>query len=325
MKRSLKIGLVDLDTSHPASFAPILRDQGHEVIGVFESGIVWPTGYAETFAREHAIPRIFSDLDDMAQAVDVAIIHTCNWDLHLARCEPFLRAGKGVLIDKPLVGNLRDAQTLLGWAARGARIFGGSSLRWAREIHDLLAEPEAERGRIHTVFAGCAVDDFNYGIHAYALLSGLLGVGATSVRYLGQSLQKEIRVAWSDGRTGLLLVGTQKGYLPFYATIVTDSAVRYLEVDASRVYRALLERALPYLGGESDFPPLSLCELLEPELIALAARRSWHEHGAEIHLADLAFGDPGYDGARFAAEYRRMRLTGTETFKVYADSQARSR
>ena len=116
-------------------------------------------------------------------------------------------------------------------------------------------------------------------------------------------------------------LGLRTGYLPFYATIVTDRAVRYLEVDASRVYRALLERALPYLGGESDVTPLSMRELLEPELLALAARRSWHEHGAEIHLADLAFGDPGYDGARFAAEYRRMRLTGTETFRVYTESQ----
>ncbi len=322
MTRSLKIGLVDLDTSHPGSFTPILRDQGHEVIGVFESGTVWPAGYAEAFAREHAIPRVFSDLDAMAQAVDVAIIHTCNWDLHLARCEPFLRAGKGVLIDKPLIGNLRDAQTLLDWAARGARVCGGSSLRWASEIHDFLAEPEAERGRIHTVFAGCAVDDFNYGIHAYAMLSGLLGAGATSVRYLGQSRQREIRVTWSEGRTGLLLVGAQPGYLPFYATVVTDRSVRYLEIDASRVYRALLERALPYLGGETDVPPLPLRELLEPELIALAARLSRHAHGAEIALADLAFGTPGYDGARFAAEYRRMRLSGTETFKVYSDSQA---
>lgn len=317
----LKIGLVDLDTSHPASFIPILRDLGHQVIGVYESGTVWSAGYAEDFVRTHAIPRVFSDLADLADAVDVAIIHTCNWDLHLSRCEPFLAAGKGVLIDKPLVGNLRDAETLLGWADRGGRIFGGSSLRWAPEIHDFLAEPESERGRIHTVFAGCAVDDFNYGIHAYALLSGLLGRGAVSACYLGRSVQKEIRVAWPDARTGLLLVGGQDGYLPFYATVVTERGVRYLEIDAGRVYRALLERALPYLGGATPEPPLPLRDLLEPELIALAARRSWHEHGAEIHLTDVPLADSGYDGARFAAEYRRMRRTGTETFKVYSDHQ----
>jgi hypothetical protein len=320
MPRSLKIGLVDLDTSHPGSFTPILRDQGHEVVGVFDSGTVWPAGYAETFAREHGIAHVFSDLPTMASGVDVAIIHTCNWDQHVARCEPFLEAGKGVLIDKPLAGNLRDVQALLDWAARGARIFGGSSLRWAPELDDFLAEPETERGRPHTVFAGCGVDDFNYGIHAYAILSRLLGPGATSARYLGQSVQKEIRVGWADG-AGLLLIGPQEGYLPFYATIVTDRGVRHFEIDATRVYRALLERALPYLGGEADAPPVSLQELLEPELTALAARRSQLEQGSEVRLADLSPNDSGYDGDSFAAEYRRMRLSGTENFKVYADSQ----
>jgi Oxidoreductase family, NAD-binding Rossmann fold len=317
--RTLKIGLVDLDTSHPASFTPILRDLGHQVVGVFESGTVWPAGYAEAFAAEHAIPKIFEDLAAMAEAVDVAIIHTCDWDLHVARCAPFVAAGKGVLIDKPLVGHLADAQKLLDWAAGGARIFGGSALRWAPEIHDLLAEPESRRGRIHTVFAGCGVDEFNYGVHAYAVLSGLLGTGASSARYLGLSRQKEIRVTWPDGRSGFLLVGPQPGYLPFYATVVSDQGVRYLEIDANRVYRAMLTRALPYLGGEVETPPLALAELLQPELLALAALRSSQEHSAEIFLSNLSLADPGYDGARFAAEYRRMRLTGTENFKVYTD------
>ncbi len=73
--RRLKIGLVDLDTSHPGSFTPIVRDMGHEVAGVYDGGAVWLAGYAEAFARERGIPRVFDDLAEMAQAVDVAIIH----------------------------------------------------------------------------------------------------------------------------------------------------------------------------------------------------------------------------------------------------------
>ncbi len=320
--RHLRIGLVDLDTSHPGSFTPILRDMGHEVAGVYDAGTVWPSGYAEAFARERGIPRVFDDLAEMARAVDVAIVHTCNWDLHVSRAAPFVAAGAGVIIDKPLAGNLGDCQRLLDWEAQGARICGGSSLRWAHEIHDFLSEPEAERGRIHTVFAGCGVDEFNYGIHAYAMLSALLGPGAQSVRYLGASTQREIRVCWPDGRTGFLLVGAQPGYLPFYATVVTDRGMRHLEVDADRVYRSMLGRCLPFASRDAAQPPMQMAELLEPELMALAARRSRQEHGAEVHLRDLALTDPGYDGARFAAEYRRMRLAGTENFRVYTDRQA---
>ena len=38
----MKIGLVDLDTSHPASWIPILREYGHEIVGVVDHGNVHP-------------------------------------------------------------------------------------------------------------------------------------------------------------------------------------------------------------------------------------------------------------------------------------------
>ncbi|MCC7354978.1 MAG: Gfo/Idh/MocA family oxidoreductase [Anaerolineae bacterium] len=315
--KSLKIGLVDLDTSHPGSWTPILRDLGHEIVGVFDGSTVWPAGYAAHFAQKRDIPRVFENLDEMAEAVDVAIIHACNWDLHVARAEPFVKAGKGVLIDKPLAGNLRDINTLLDWAGMGRRIHGGSSLRFTNEVREYLAQPEGERGRIHTVLAGCAVDDYFYGIHAYALLSSLMGPGAERVRYLGTAVQKLIQVTWKDGRIGLLSIGAQPGYLPFYLTIVTDKAVKHLEADSNKIYRSLLEAVLPYLGGEVEKPPVPLRDLLEAELIGLAARRSWMHHGAEVFLTDLRLDDDGYDGGAFNAEYRRARMIATENFRVY--------
>lgn len=307
MKKLLKIGLVDLDTSHPEAWTPILRDLGHAIVAVYDGGTVWPEGYATAFAQKHGIPTVCARLAEMVEVVDVAIIHACNWDLHLARAEPFLRAGKAVLVDKPLVGNRRDAHTLLDWAARGWRVTGGSSLRWAEEARAFLAQPESARGRVHTIFAGCGVDEFNYGIHAYALLCSLLGPGVQRVRFLGRSIQKQIQATWDDGRIGLLSIGPQESYLPFHATIVTTQTVHHLQADSGRLYRALLEATLPYLGGETERSPLPMPTLLEPELMALAARQSWLNHGQEIALADLCADDPGYDGAAFAAEYRRAR------------------
>jgi hypothetical protein len=288
---------------------------GHEIAGVYDGGTVWPQGYSAHFARRHEIPRVFDDLAQMAEAVDLAIVHSCNWDLHIERAEPFLKVGKSVLIDKPLVGNPRDASRLLDWAAYGWKVFGGSSLRWAEEVRHYLAQPESERGRIHTVFAGCGVDDFNYGIHAYAYLSGIMGPGAERVRYLGVATQKLIQVTWNDGRIGLLSVGAQPGYLPFHATVVTDRSVKYLEADATKVYRALLEAVLPYLGGEAEQPPMTMHQLLEPELMAMAARQSWINHGQEIFLTDLRMDDQGFDGYAFGAEYRRMKMKATENFR----------
>lgn len=317
MSKSLRIGLVDLDTSHPGAWIPVLRELGHEVVGVYDGGVVWPAGYAVHFAGKHGIGRVFEDLDAMAGAVDLAIVHGCDWDLHLQRAAPFVKARKAVLIDKPIVGNARDASTLLDWVAQGARISGGSSLRWTAEVREYLAQPESERGCVHTVFAGCSVDDFNYGIHAYAFLCSIMGPGARSVRYLDTAVQKLIEVTWGDDKRGLLSIGAQPGYLPFYATIVTDRGVAHLQADASRVYRSLLEAVLPYLAGDTDQPPLPMRQLIEPELIALAARKSWANRGQQVFLSDLRLDDEGYDGHAFGAEYRRGKMIATDNFQVY--------
>jgi hypothetical protein len=317
MGASFRVGLVDLDTSHPASWTALLRETGHQIVGVYDGGTVWQDDYADKFAQEHNIPHVYHDLGEMANAVDVAIIYSCNWELHLKRAEPFLQAGKGVFLDKPMCGSRRDVQRLLDYAAQGRRVFGGSSLRWTKEVTDYLAQPIEERGRIHTVMVGCAVDDFNYGIHAYSLLCSIMGYGAERVRYLGSATQKLIQVTWSDGRIGILSIGSQAGYLPFYATIVSDQTVRYVEPDVPEAYRRLLKTALPFLGRETLEPPLAMRELLEPELIALAAKTSWMRDGAQVLLNDLDTSTDGYDGAAFANDYRRMKLTGTENFRVY--------
>ena len=302
----MRIGIVDVDTSHPQNWIPIERDLGHEVVGIWDGGAVHSAEYVRKFAADHQVPRVYDRLEDMVDDVDCAIIHGCDWGTHLAKARPFVDAGKAVLIDKPVVGNVQDTQQLLDWAGKGARVVGGSSLRFAREVAAYLAEPVAERGQVHTAFAGCGTDEFNYGIHAYALLSGLMGPGIRSVRYLGASAQKHLQVTWRDGRVGMLCIG-EGAWLPFHITAVTDRKVRQITCDAGTLYRALLEAVLPWLAGQQDQPPFTMAELLEPELCALAARQSWQQGGADIGIGDLRLEDPGYDGALFARSYRRQR------------------
>ena len=194
----MKIGIVDVDTSHPQNWIPLERELGHEVVGLWDGGAVHPPEYVREFAREHEVGRVYEDLDEMVGEVDCAVIHGCDWDSHIPKARPFVEAGKAVLIDKPMVGNLGDARQLLEWAAQGKRISGGSSLRFAREIQD-------------------------------------------------------------------------------------------------------------YLAGEVDKPPMSMQQLLEPELCALAARQSWMNDGVEINLEDLQLDDSGYDGDSFARSYREQR------------------
>ncbi len=303
----MRIGVVDLDTSHPQNWIPIERSLGHEVVGVWDGGAVHPSAYVDAFVKDHGLPKRFDSIEAMAAEVDCAIIHGCDWDTHVAKARPFVEAGKSVLLDKPVAGNVRDLRQIKAWAMAGASIAGGSSLRYCCETRDWLARPVEERGTPHTAVCGCGVDEFNYGIHAYSLLCGIMGPGIRSVRHLNQGAQRRLQVAWHDGRQGFLVIGNPGNWLPFHATVVTEKTVTQFQADAGRLYQALLECVLPYLAGETDSPPTPIDDLLEAEYCALAARRSWMEGDREVSFEELGEDDPGYDGAAFAVEYRKAR------------------
>jgi hypothetical protein len=305
----MKIGVVDLDTSHPRNWIPLIREFGHEIVGLIDHGGVHPSGYAESFARDLEVPKVFESIDEMVEQVDGAIVHSCNWDVHLERARPFLEGGKAVFIDKPMVGKRKDLTALHEYAKRGARLTGGSSFLYCRESADYLSQPVEERGTPHTVFAGCSVDEFNYGSHAYSLLFSILGPGIQSVRHLGGSVQRQLQLKWNRGRTGFLSIGNQEAWLPGYATIVTEKTVAQFITDTSRLYRALLEKVLPYMAGEVEKPPIKLTDITEVELAALAARTSWLNGDIEVKLDEVRSDEPGYNGAEFETEYRAARYS----------------
>jgi len=303
----MRIGLIDVDTSHPGNWIPIERELGHEVVGLWDGGSVHPQSYVQEFAQQHNVPKVYPSLEAMAGDVDCAVIHGCDWDTHIDKARPFVDAGKCVLIDKPLAGNLRDLHQLKAWSDEGIRLTGGSSLRFCEETEEFFSQPVEKRGTAHTAICGCGVDEFNYGIHAYSMLAGIMGVGASTIRHLGQGTQHRIEIDYPDGRVGIVVIGQTEKWLPFYSTIVTEKKVVQFTADTANLYRGLLTKALSYLAGETDDPPVSIEDLLEPEMWALAARKSWSEGDRPIKLTELSEDDAGYDGAGFAEQYRRAK------------------
>ena len=309
---SFRIGLVGLCTSHPESWVPIIREYAAEgrfdaeITAAWDSGETRPEGFAKEFCKQFDIPHAVENLSDMLDKVDGVIVHTTNWDKHIEQAEIFVKAGKAVFIDKPIAGNLRDANQYLDWVKAGYRVTGGSVLRYFQPALDFLALDEAERGKVYTAYTAVGVDDFNYGIHGYAILASIMGPGIVSARYLGSSNQKQIMLKWRDGRTGLLTAG-KTAWLPFNMTVVTDRKVVQMNAE-ELVYNAMIREVMPYFTGKTDTPPVPLNELIEPELAAMAARVSWMNGGKEVYLTDLCLDDRGFDGNQFAAEYRRTRI-----------------
>jgi len=299
----LRMGLVDLCTSHPGSFVPILRQMdGVEVAAVYDSGAARPDGYAEQFAAEHAIPHACERLEDMLDLVDAAIVHSADWDSHLDRARPFIEAGKPVYIDKPVVANLRDLNELLNLEAKhGTLIMGGSSLRWAAEVQE-LRDRVAERGEVVSAFGSGPGDFFNYGIHTIEMLGGLLGSGVRSVTWVASRGTTDVfHAAYSDGRMALFQLGSP--HHEWQVTVTTTGGGATATVDAGKLYEALLRHYLAAL--ETGQAPVPLRDVLESIQVALAAKVS--RRTRQPAFLDELTEDERFDGHAFNAEYARGR------------------
>lgn len=299
----VRIGLVDLDTSHPASWLPILRRRSDvRIAAVCDGQAVHDPGYAAEFAQQRDIDRAVESPEAMVDYVDAAIIHSCNWDLHLERAEPFIQAGKPVFLDKPIAGNMRDIRSLQRLAAQGADIIGGSSLRFANEVTEFAEKHPADE--ICTLFATCPNDEFNYGIHGYEMVLGAMGGGIESVRRLGGADPFRIQLSFEDGRQAFLQLKSPAGGF-FFAASTRQSVESVTVAGGIELYAPLIDRIVDHFAGVRPYP-LAIDAMLEPCLAALAALRSL-ESGEPVRLEDLCDQDLGYDGAQFAAEYRRLR------------------
>ena len=105
----LRLGAVTIDVSHPSGFAgKFLAMEGEpaKYVAVFNDGFRSDEEVAE-FAEQFGV-KIYDDLDEMIDNIDLGFVHSCNWDKHLDYVMHFVNKGKPVFVDKPLVGNLGD-------------------------------------------------------------------------------------------------------------------------------------------------------------------------------------------------------------------------
>jgi virulence factor len=302
----IRIGLVDLDTSHPKTFTKILNAMhGVKVNALWDGRDVWPEGYDERFARENEIPNVCKRLEDMIEHVDAVMIQGVNWDKHVDRAYPFLEAGKPVLIDKPMVGRVRDIYTLLELhVAHKTPVYGGSALRYAQEI--AMLRSQADRiGEVSTAIATGPGDFFSFGIHTVELAQGMIGTGANYVEYVAENKSSFVAVTYHNGF--VLLLQLQQPFQEWSMCLYSSSGMHTMRVDPSRIYEPYLQNFIDLVNKKEI--PFSLEAPLEAVKVLIAAKLS-RQHGGRIYLSEVP-AEEGFDGGAYSAEYAAAKRRGT--------------
>jgi len=302
----IKIGVVNIDTSHPKAFSGYLARTGRGRYAAVYNDSFRTDAEVAGFMRMNQIEKRAGSIEEMAGQVDIGFIQSCNWDNHLKQALPFLERGKPVFIDKPIAGSLADCRKLEDLVAKGAVILGSSSVRYANEITDFLKIPEAEKGQILNVFGTSGVDEFNYSIHIVEAIGGIAGAGAVSNKFVGSAeiggkKCETFFTRFSNGITAAYNAFTGT-YQPFEVVVMTTADTYHMRIDAGKVYEALLDRIFDYMEGkENRIAPLG--SITESIRIMLAGKISRESGGKEVRLCDIPADDPGYDGAQFEREY----------------------
>ncbi len=299
----IKIGVVNIDTSHPKAFSEIFRKNGRARYAAIYNDGFRSDAEVDGFMAANGIEKRCETVEEVASQVHVGFIQGCNWDRHLDYAEPFLRMGKPVFIDKPIVGSMKDVARLRQMVASGAQVLGSSCMRYAPEITEFLARPEEERGKIVSLHSTCGVDEFNYAIHAVEAIGGLLGSGAVSCRFVGAADVEGIH-----GET--YAVQYENGVLATYAitygtwqrSVVSVMTTKKTEVLYPAGYEAMLDRVISSVEqGKCLTAPAE--EIIESILIMLAGRLSREKGGAVVRLDEIPADYEGYDGTLFEKGY----------------------
>src|SRR5579872_882810 len=115
---TIRIGLVDFDTSHVVEFTKRLNhidvaqdrwvEGGTVVVGCPGDSVIMPEripGYAEQLKKVGI--RLVDHPTEMLGHIDAVMIESQQGARHLERARPFLEAGLPTFVDKPFTANVR--------------------------------------------------------------------------------------------------------------------------------------------------------------------------------------------------------------------------
>lgn len=292
----LKVGLVNLDTSHVIAFSQRLHKKGvaeeQFVDGAItthawrgDSNVRTPEQieeYAQQLKNEFGLTLV-DNLEDMLGQVDAVCVEANEGWRHLELAKPFLEQGMKVFVDKPFASTFAEAKQMYDLAqANGASLMSSSSLRFGDELQEFIKTHGRENisgvdaitpSPYHWANPGLQ----HYGIHGVEILFALMGTGCQDVRSLSLKEQEVCVGQWSDGRIGTLrALHEGRGEYGFRATVKQGekAGVHSVTINAGMIYRNMLREMVKFFEtGESCVPVEETLEIVGFMDAALASAK----------------------------------------------------
>jgi hypothetical protein len=263
-----RVGMVDLSTSHPGIFAPLLAGLGMPVTAVLESD--------ESRVRDFGDIPAAGGLAELAGLCDVVMLLGPDWDQRLDQVSTLAALGVPVFVDKPMGGTAGELAELARLADGPARIDGGSALRVAPEALAVRGQAPS------SITVTCGGHPFYYGVHAVALAVAVLGPGLVTAHCRSDALLDGVIDGVIEHVSGVSVRVAVSGPAGGFRATVGDLVI---EPAAEAFYPALLADVMTRLTSAAERRPGR--ELVECELALLAMAWSAATGGAPVRLDEV--------------------------------------
>ena len=273
-EKTLKVGLIGLDTSHAPAFTKLLNDEtsdehvaGATVVTAFaggspdvEASYTRVEQYTNQIRDEYQV-EIVPSIEEMLQKVDAVILTSVDGQVHLPQVRPVIEAGKPVFIDKPMAASLADVYEIFRLAERkNVPCWSASSLRFYPELQAAIRD--TSMGKI----LGCEAyspaklephhpDLFWYGIHGVEILFTIMGPDISAVTRVYTEGADLVTGVWQDGRLATFR-GSREGKGKYGAVIYYETGVKLVEPGPGSLYKPLVSEIVKFFQtGKAPVEP----------------------------------------------------------------------
>lgn len=297
--KTIRVGMIGLDTSHVPAFAKIFNNPkaagdvvGIKVVAGYPGGTDIPASRDRVAMftqqlRDMGI-EIVDSIPKLLEKVDAVLLESVDGRIHLQEASAVIKAGKPLFIDKPVAGSLADTLVIYELAKNhGVPCFSSSSSRFGPWLQELKKSKEVGTLTGAAVWGPCSYQEgtpdlFYYGIHGAEALFTLMGTGCETVARVQAPDADQVTGVWKDGR-----VGTYRGIRRNKATFGAIAFGTNGIVQAGKMgnYDELCREIAKFF--KTGKPPVSPEETIEIVTFLEAADQSKAKGGASVALADV--------------------------------------